>query len=54
MRALEHRLIEKYGRKGIDPRGMLDNVYRGIDPRKVGAYAPQLKWADNIIKELGL
>ena len=54
MRALEHQLIKKFGRRGIDPGGKLDNVYRGIDRRKLKNYKHELIWADNLIEELGL
>jgi hypothetical protein len=53
-RALEHRLIEKYGRKGKDAGGILDNVNRGIDPRKLKKYGPELIWADDLLNSLGL
>jgi hypothetical protein len=51
-RAIEHLLIEKWGRKLYG--GLLDNVYRGIDPRKLGKYESELEWAMNIIEQLGL
>ena len=53
-RALEHLLIEKYGRRDIDPRGILENVYRGIDPRKLKDYVKELKFAKDLIKRLKL
>jgi hypothetical protein len=53
-RALEHLLIEKLGRRGIDPKGILDNVNRGIDPRKLSNYTAQLTWARNAMASLGL
>ncbi|HEV3079065.1 MAG TPA: polymorphic toxin-type HINT domain-containing protein, partial [Gemmataceae bacterium] len=53
-RALEHVLIQKYGRKGIDPGGILDNINRGIDSRKIGKYKKQIEWAEKLISSLGL
>ena len=53
-RALEHLLIEMYGRIGKDIGGVLENINRGIDPRKLGKYKDVLKWAEEMIKKLGL
>jgi len=53
-RALEHLLIQKYGRKGIDPAGILTNINRGIDPAKIGKYTQELKEATAILKRLRL
>lgn len=53
-RAIEHLLIEKFGRAGKDLGGVLANRQRGIDPRKLGKYADELKEAAKIIDELGL
>jgi len=53
-RAAEHLLILKYGRRGIDPGGILDNVNRGIDPRKLWKYENELEWARKMIEHLGL
>lgn len=48
-RALEHLLIEHYGRIGKDAHGTLTNVTRGIDPRKLGKYANELKCARSVL-----
>jgi hypothetical protein len=53
-RAIEHKLILKYGRKGIDPRGTLTNINRGIQEKKLELYAKELKQAEILIKKLGL
>lgn len=53
-RALEHLLIEKYGRFEKDVGGILENINRGIDPAKLSKYEKQLEWAREIIQELGL
>jgi uncharacterized protein (UPF0216 family) len=43
-RALEHLLIEQFGRIS-KADGVLENINRGIDPRKLGKYADELAWA---------
>ena len=53
-RAVEHLLIEQYGRKAIDKPGILENLNRGIDPRKLGKYKAELEKAKQLIAELGL
>ncbi len=57
-RALEHLLIEKFGRKldraGKALGGQLDNINRGIDPRKLANYRDEINWAAGILKEMGL
>jgi hypothetical protein len=52
-RALEHLLIEWYGRVGKEAGGILENTNRGIDPRKLGKYTSELDWARGILGGLG-
>ena len=54
MRATEHLLIEKCGRRGIEKGGILDNKLRGIDPAKLGKYTKELRLARRRITMLGL
>jgi len=57
-RAIEHLLIQKYGR--IQERtgkllgGQLENTNRGIEPRKLDKYKLELEWAAKMIQQLGL
>ena len=44
-RALEHLLIQHFGRIGKEVHGTLTNINRGIDPRKLGKYVKELEWA---------
>ena len=57
-RALEHLLIEKYGRKvnrsGTSLGGQLDNLNRGIDPRKLSQFTDELSWAKQLIELMDL
>ena len=51
-RAIEHLLIQEYGRIGKDVGGTLTNVNRGIDPKKLWKYKKELLEAKNIIGSL--
>ena len=51
---MEDSLIAKYGRQGKDVDGILSNINRGIDPRKLGKYQDELEYAQQLIQELGL
>ena len=56
-RLIEDYMIRKYGRKGIDPGGVLSNRIRSIAPHKlsdVKKYTPAMKKeAEDILKRIG-
>jgi hypothetical protein len=54
MRAAEDLLIRKWGRVGIDVDGVLSNINRGIDPKKLDKYQLQFKKMAELLEDLGL
>lgn len=50
-RIIEDKLIKRFGRKLKDATGTLDNINRGIDPRKLPNYKRYEKIADELIKQ---
>ena len=55
-RAIEHLLIERFGRKfnraGQSLGGKLDNVIRAINPKKHSQFGEELAWAAKILKQI--
>jgi YD repeat-containing protein len=54
-RLIEDRLIKKYGRQIVDgAKGTLENINRGIDPKKLPGYRQFEQMADDLMRDLGL